>query len=57
MRLLVLICNAVSLAFTLLVLATDGPPTKPVYIVFGLLLILIPILTRWRGKREVKHEY
>lgn len=45
MKPLALICNVVSLAFTLLVLATDGPPTKPVYVVFGLLLLLIPLFT------------
>jgi hypothetical protein len=45
MKPLVLVCNIVSLGFTLLVLATDGLATKASYIVFTLLLILIPIFT------------
>ncbi len=45
MKPLVLVCNIVSLAFTLLVLATDGLATKAIYIVFALLLILIPVFT------------
>ncbi|HNW61244.1 MAG TPA: hypothetical protein PKI62_16340 [bacterium] len=45
MKVLVLICNVISLAFTLFVLATDGAPTKPVYIFFGLCLILVPLFT------------
>jgi peptidoglycan/LPS O-acetylase OafA/YrhL len=45
MRTLVLVCNIVSLAFTLLVLATDGPATKASYIGFTFLLFLIPLFT------------
>lgn len=45
MKPLVLVCNVLSLAFTLLVIATDGPATEAIYIVFTVLLILIPIFT------------
>ena len=45
MKSLVLVCNIVSVVFTLLVLATDGLATRTIYLVFTLLLILIPIVT------------
>ena len=45
MKLLALFCNIVSFLFTLLVIAGDGPATKTIYIVFMVLLLLIPIFT------------
>jgi hypothetical protein len=45
MKPLALVCNIVSLLFTLLVIAGDGPATKPIYIVLMVLLFLIPIFT------------
>ncbi len=45
MRVLAIVCNLVSVAFTLFVMATDGPPTKPIYVVFSALLLLVPALT------------
>jgi len=45
MRALVILCNLVSAAFTMLVMATDGPPTKPIFVALGALLLLVPALT------------
>lgn len=45
MKRLVLVCNAASILFTLLVIASDGPATETIYIVFMVLLVLIPIFT------------
>jgi hypothetical protein len=45
MRALAVLCNLVSVAFTLFVMATDGPPTTPIYFVFSALLLLVPALT------------
>ena len=45
MRALVILCYLVSAAFTMLVMSTDGPPTKPVYVVLTALLLLVPALT------------
>ena len=45
MKPLVLVCNIASLAFTLLVIAGEGLPTKAIYVAFTLLTIIIPIFT------------
>jgi hypothetical protein len=45
MKTFVLVLNIVSLAFTLLVIAGEGVSTEAIYIVFTLLMILIPIFT------------
>jgi hypothetical protein len=45
MKTLTLVCNIASLLFTCFVLGTDGAPKEAVYIVFTLLLLLIPIFT------------
>jgi hypothetical protein len=45
MRTLATLCNIVSVLFTCLVLATDGPPTKAAYIILTVLMMLIPIFT------------
>ena len=45
MRTFAIVLNVVLLAFTCLVLVTDGFPTTAVYIVLTVLLLVIPILT------------
>lgn len=45
MRTLTVVCNVASFLFTLFVLATDGAPKHPAYIIFTLLLVLIPVFT------------
>jgi len=45
MKYLVLVCNIVALAFTLLVIGTDGLATQASYIALTLLLIIIPFFT------------
>ncbi len=45
MKTLVVLCNIVLFVFTCLVLVTDGPSDEMAYIIFTLLLLLIPILT------------
>jgi hypothetical protein len=45
MKALVLVCNIVSLAFTLLVIAGEGLSTEAIYIVVTLLMIVIPTFT------------
>lgn len=52
MRVLALLCNPASLAFTLLVFLTDGISAEASYRVFTVLLIVVPcvslaILLRW----------
>lgn len=44
MRIVAIACNVVLLGFTVMVSLTDGPPTETLYVVFGMLLILVPIL-------------
>lgn len=44
MKIIAFICNIVLVMFTLMVLVTDGPSNEAVYIVFALLLLLVPIL-------------
>ncbi len=39
------LCNLVLVIFTGLVVATDGAPAAPAYIVFTLLLVLIPVFS------------
>jgi len=43
MKMFTILCNVGLALFTCLVLATDGTPTEPAYIIFMLLLILIPV--------------
>jgi len=45
MKTVIVLLNVVFLAFTCLVIFTDGFAAKPVYIVFSLLLIAVPIFT------------
>ncbi len=45
MRRLTVVCNVVLLAFTALVVMTDGAPTETPYIAFTLLLLLVPTFT------------
>ena len=44
MKILSIICNIVLVAFTCFVLITDGPAREASYIVFTLLLLLVPIM-------------
>ncbi len=44
MKVMAVICNVALFGFTCLVTLTDGPATETSYIVFSLLLFLIPIL-------------
>ena len=44
MKIVALACNIILIGFTSLVMLTDGAPKENAYIVFGLLLILVPIL-------------
>jgi preprotein translocase subunit SecG len=45
MKLAAVVFNVVLVAFTCLVVVTDGPPTEAIYVVFTLALVLIPILS------------
>jgi len=45
MRVPVVLVNLVSMALTMLVVAGDGPPTKPAYVALGAMLLLVPALT------------
>ena len=45
MNTLTVLCNVVFVLFTCLVLADDGFPTAPAYIVFTLLMLLVPAFT------------
>jgi len=44
MKIIAVICNIVLIGFTCLVTLTDGAPKEAGYIVFSVLLVLIPIL-------------
>src|SRR5512136_2682902 len=43
MKIAAIVCNVILIGFTILVSLTDGLATEAPYIVFGLLLVLIPI--------------
>src|SRR5512139_2954781 len=45
MKTLVVFCNVVLFTFTCFVLATDGAPTKAVYIIFTLVFLMTPVFT------------
>ncbi len=45
MRTVVMLLNVVFLAFTCLVMLTDGFAAEPVYVVFSLLLVAVPLFT------------
>jgi len=45
MKTVAIVCNFVLLAFMCLVLATDGFPTRTVFVVLTLLVLAIPIFT------------
>jgi hypothetical protein len=45
MKTLAILCNIISVLFHCFVLATDGLPTKPAYIILTVLMLLIPIFT------------
>lgn len=44
MKTLAVVCNVVLFAFTLFVILTEGASKDPVYVVFGVMLIAIPIV-------------
>jgi hypothetical protein len=45
MKTLAVLCNVVLFIFTCFVLATDGAPTKAVYVIFSLVLLMTPVIT------------
>ena len=45
MKTLAVLCNVVLFAFTGFVFATDGAPTKAVYIIFAPVLLMTPVVT------------
>ena len=45
MRTLTVLCNAVLFVITCLIVATEGVPNKAAYLVFTLLLMMIPVFT------------
>src|SRR5512139_3386419 len=45
MKTLAVLCNVVLFIFTCFVLATDGAPTKTVYIIFAVVLLMTPVVT------------
>jgi hypothetical protein len=45
MKPLAVLCNVVLFIFTGFVLATDGAPTKAVYIIFALVSMMTPVVT------------
>jgi hypothetical protein len=45
MKTLAVLCNVVLFIFTCFVLATDGGPTKAVYVIFTLVLLVTPVAT------------
>jgi hypothetical protein len=47
MKTLAVLCNVVLFTFTCVVIVTDGAPTKAVYIVFALVLLMTPAFTVW----------
>ena len=47
MRRLAILCNALSCIFTCLVVATDGMSREPAYVVFALLLVIVPVFTAY----------
>lgn len=63
MKIVAIVCNVILSLFTCLVLATDGIPKDFIYIIFSLLLVLVPILSavvisrskadnKWPGLQE-----
>jgi hypothetical protein len=52
MKTLAVLCNVVLFTFTGFVLATDGAPTKPAYIILGLVLLMTPIVTVFALERH-----
>jgi hypothetical protein len=65
MKIVTIVCNVILSLFTCLVLATDGIPKDFIYIIFSLLLVLVPILSavvisqskadnKWPGLQEKK---
>jgi len=47
MKALTVLCNVLLACFTCFVVVTDGVPTEFVYVVFSLLLVVIPVFTVW----------
>ena len=45
MKTLAVLCNVVLFTFTSFVIATDGAPTKAVYVILALLLLMTPVVT------------
>jgi len=44
MRIIAIILNVIMALFTLMVFVTDGFATRPIYILFSILLLLVPLL-------------
>jgi len=55
MRMLAISCNVLSCILTCLVVATDGPSREPAYVVFTLLLIVVPLYTAYALASRVGH--
>ena len=47
MRIAAIVCNVLLLAFTCVVLATEGAPRDPEYVVYTALVLLAPLLNVW----------
>jgi len=45
MKTLAVLCNVVLFTFTCFVIATDGAPTKAVYVILALMLLMTPVVT------------
>ena len=55
MRMLATSCNVVSCILTCLVVATDGLSRDPAYVVFTLMLIVVPLYTAYALASRVGH--
>jgi len=53
MKTLMVVSNFVFMAFTCLVMLTDGPATEPAYIALSVLLVAVPIITVIAGLANV----
>jgi hypothetical protein len=57
MRLVAIVLNAVMLPFTVMVVVSDGMPTKAIYILFTLFMLALPVATvyaLWRRRPAVR---
>jgi len=44
MRIIAIVLNVIMVLFTLMVFVTDGLATKPLYLLFSILLVLVPVI-------------